>query len=46
MKKRYLLSLNILEQMFCKDEGVLAKYIDTSKKSIEDWLEEKEEEGE
>lgn len=42
--KTYLLDLNTLEQMFCKEEGILAKFTDTSRLSIEEWLEEKEKE--
>ena len=37
----YNLDLNILEQMFCEEEGILAKFTNTNKLSIEKWLEEK-----
>jgi len=38
---KYILSLDEIEQMFCKEEGILAKFTDTSKLSIQQWLEEK-----
>jgi len=41
LMKTYILGLDILEQMFCEEEGVLAKFKDTSQLSIEQWLEEK-----
>ena len=41
MGKKYLLDLDTLSQMFCEEEGILAKFIDTSDLSIELWLEEK-----
>jgi len=37
----YLLSLEEIEQLFCEEEGLLAKFTNTSKLSIVEWLEEK-----
>lgn len=38
---KYILDINTIEQMFCNDEGILAKFKDTSSLSIKEWLEEK-----
>ena len=40
---KVILSLEDIQVLFCKEEGILAKYSDTSLKSIEAWLDDKKE---
>ena len=35
---KYKLTLEQIEQMFCEEEGILAKFTDTSKLRIKEWL--------
>ena len=35
------ISIDLIEQMFCPEEGILAKFTEVSRNTIKQWLEEK-----